>query len=139
MTSFASPIEVDAQLIKDILKAGHENLTEEQCLSLIIYIPCYVMSLRQKILEAIYDAKVAKQEYQQAFAVAFNDEGGSVEARKTKAAVNPNVFAAERAMIDKESFYEYIKNIPGDWIELQQALKRVLDNKKTTKDEVNGQ
>ena len=88
------------------------------------------MSLRDKQIEALRKYKEAKLMYQKVSAEAFlSSDGKSVEVRKAAASLMQEVIDAERELIDAEAEYERLKTMDSDWVELQQALKKIIDGR----------
>ena len=125
-----APIDVTFEQLKSMLDVGgYDNLTEPQLYELILMIPCYVMFARDEVSKLFHEYKLAKANYQREFSRAFLSLSGSVESRKHEAGTVNSVYSAEVELIEKEVAYERIKNVPDDWLELLQALKRLCDVK----------
>lgn len=126
----SAPIDVNYEQIKRMLDVGgYDNLSEEQVYDLILLVPCYVMKLRENAIEAFHTYKAAKSNYQLVYAGAFLSADGSVEVKKMKACMDEQVVYADKLLTEAESEYERAKQLPEDWLELQQALKRLADVK----------
>jgi hypothetical protein len=124
-----APIDVTYDQIKRMLDVGgYENLPETQCYDLLLLIPCYVISMRDQVLGAFHVYKAAKASHQSAYAKSFLGTEGSIEVKKN-ACLDQSVIDADAMLTEAEGQYETIKHAPDDWLELQQALKRLADVK----------
>jgi hypothetical protein len=130
MTYFPPPIDVTYEQLKKMLNVGGvDNLELAQVHELLLLLPCFVMTLRERVMEAFKNFKQAKSLYQSVLSDKFLQAEGSVEVRKMKASIDPDVMQLEQDMNLAEATYEYVRTSPNDWLELQQALKRLCDNK----------
>jgi hypothetical protein len=125
------PIEISYEQLKQMLDVGGvDNLTDEHALELLLLIPCFIMSLREKEVDSFRNLKIAKSVYNKVNAEAFLNATGSVETRKAAASIEANVFAAEQDYIRSEVNYESIRHAADDWLELCNGLKRLVDKKR---------
>lgn len=125
-----APINVTYGQIKSMLDVGgYENLPDTQVYDLILLIPCYIMGLRDNVLESFHEYKVAESSYNMEYAKAFLAAEGSVEVKKMQASISENVVNAKQCLNEADGEYEKIRHAPDDWIELQNALKRICDVK----------
>ncbi len=131
MKETAPPIIVTYEQLKDMINVGGvDNLADEIIYDLLLLIPCFVMHLRQRQVDAMKEYKLAKAVYQKTQAIEFlKADGKSVEVKKAQASVVEATLAAEHDMISAEVEYERIKDADTDWLELQQALKRIIDGR----------
>lgn len=123
-----SPIPVDYKIIKKYLNTGgYENLPDEVIQELLLLIPGYIINLRSDVMDAFYKYKQAKALFDAAYSRAFIAEEGSVDLRKHKASLDSDVMQLEDELFKAEGYYDLAKNLPYDWVEMQQALKRIID------------
>lgn len=125
-----SPIDVNYDKLKDLLKGGLRSLDEDSICELLLLIPCFVMDLNEDANKAAIKARAAKIQYQRAFNIAMmGSEAKSAEMRRVEAGASPAVQNFEEALFRAEVEYDRLKSLDEEWLELQQALKRILDVK----------